>query len=329
MSSWRSTCPSWLPTGRNSCSSAITTTTVSARSRLPFCSAWPRRSCLSLAVLQLAQLFPAVQLARRIQAYEAGRSRLLRRAIEASELERQRIARDLHDEVIQELSGLSYVMESEELHSPVGQRALFSDARRILQDNVRSLRAMTSELYPPDLNRLGLSGALARLGDPLEERGISLELDLPEQCELDRDRAALFYRVAREALANTAKHSRATKAELHLHQDGHRSEIRIQDDGCGFDQSQGSPEGHFGLRIMKDTIGEAGGTLQLMSAPGRGTTVIARFGVGGTKFRPPPSTNRHRFPRYDFLIAGGRAGTVNPCLSRTRPSRNCWPAPTW
>ena len=89
--------------------------------------------------------------------------------------------------------------------------------------------------------------------------------------------------MAREALANTAKHSRAAKAELHLHQDGDRSEIRIQDDGCGFDQSEGSPEGHFGLRIMKDTIGEAGGTLQVMSAPGRGTTVVARFGVGGNK----------------------------------------------
>jgi signal transduction histidine kinase len=234
---------------------------------------------LALGVLQLAQLFPAVRLARRIQAYEAARSRLLRRAIEASELERQRIARDLHDEVIQDLSGLSYVLESEERHGPPAQRALFADARRILQDNVRSLRAMTTELYPPDLNRLGLSGALARLGDPLEERGISLELELPPQCELDRDRAALFYRVAREALANTAKHSKAATAQLRLTQDGNRAEIRIHDDGCGFDQSLGSPEGHFGLRIMEDTIGEAGGTLQVMSAPGRGTTVIARFGA--------------------------------------------------
>jgi two-component system, NarL family, sensor kinase len=235
---------------------------------------------LALGVLQLAQLFPAVRLAKRIQAYEAARSRLLHRAIEASDLERQRIARDLHDEVIQDLSGLSYVLESEELHGPVGQRQLFADSRRILQENVRSLRAMTSELYPPDLNRLGLPGALARLGDPLEERGISLVLELPPKCELDRDRAALFYRVAREALANTAKHSKAAKAELQLRQDGKRSEIRIHDDGCGFDQSLGSPEGHFGLRIMRDTIGEAGGTLQVMSAPGQGTTVIARFGVG-------------------------------------------------
>lgn len=234
---------------------------------------------LALGVLQLAQLFPAVRLARRIQAHEAARSRLLRRAIEASELERQRIARDLHDEVIQELSGLSYVLESEERHGPEAQRALFGDARRILQDNVRSLRAMTTELYPPDLNRLGLNGALARLGDPLEERGISLELELPPECELDRDRAALFYRVAREALANTAKHSKAATAQLRLRQDGNRAEIRIHDDGCGFDQSLGSPEGHFGLRIMEDTIGEAGGTLQVMSAPGRGTTVIARFGA--------------------------------------------------
>lgn len=132
---------------------------------------------LALGVLQLAQLFPAVRLARRIQAHEAARSRLLRRAIEASELERQRIARDLHDEVIQDLSGLSYVLESEERHGPQAQRALFADARRILQDNVRSLR------------------------------------------------------------------------------------------------------GHFGLRIMEDAIGEAGGTLQVMSASGRGTTVIARFGA--------------------------------------------------
>jgi len=89
--------------------------------------------------------------------------------------------------------------------------------------------------------------------------------------------------VAREALANNAKHSKATKAELHLHHDGDRSEIRIQDDGCGFDQSEGSPEGHFGLRIMQDTIGEAGGALQVMSAPGHGTTVIARFGMGSAK----------------------------------------------
>lgn len=235
---------------------------------------------LALAVLQLAQLLPAVRLARRIQAYEASRTRLLHRAIEASELERQRIARDLHDEVIQDLSGLSYVLESEELHRPVGQRRLFSEARRILQDNVRNLRAMTSELYPPDLSRLGLSGALARLGDPLEERGISLTLDLPPTFELDRDRAALFYRVAREALANTAKHSKATRAELLLRQSGKRSEIRISDDGCGFDQSLGSPEGHFGLRIMKDTISEAGGSLQVVSTLGRGTTVIARFGGG-------------------------------------------------
>jgi two-component system NarL family sensor kinase len=235
---------------------------------------------LALGVLQLAQLLPAVRLARRIQAYEAGRTRLLRRAIEASELERQRIARDLHDEVIQDLAGLSYLLESEEMHRPVGQRQLFADARRILQDNVRNLRAMTSELYPPDLNRLGLRGALARLGDPLEERGISLTLELPPKCELDRDRAALFYRVVREALANTAKHSQATTAELRLRQEGPSSEIRIHDDGCGFDQSMGSPEGHFGLRIMRDTISEAGGSLQVMSAPGHGTTVIARFGPG-------------------------------------------------
>lgn len=234
---------------------------------------------LALAVLQLTQLLPAVRMARRIKAYGAARSRLLRSAIEASDLERQRIARDLHDEVIQDLSGLSYVLESEELHGSEMQRPLFAEARHILQENVRSLRAMTTELYPPDLNRMGLSDALARLGDPLQERGISVKLELPSTCDLDRDRSAMFYRVAREALANTAKHSRAGNAEVRLRQDGNRAEISIHDNGCGFDQAAGAPEGHMGLRIMKNTIREAGGTLQVTSALGAGTTVIARFGA--------------------------------------------------
>jgi two-component system, NarL family, sensor kinase len=232
---------------------------------------------LSLAVLQLAQLPPAVTLARRIQANRTARHRLMKRAIEASDLERRRIARDLHDEVIQDLSGLSYALESEELHGPGGHHTVLSEARAILHRSVRTLRAMTSELYPPNLDRLGLTAALARLADPLRDRGITLRLELPAEFSLDRDRSAMFYRVARESLANIAKHSHAIDVRLTLKKDLEGAEITISDDGIGFDDTLGSPDGHTGLRILRDTINETGGTLAIRTAPGAGTTVSARF----------------------------------------------------
>ena len=232
---------------------------------------------LSLAALQLAQLPPALRLARGIQQHQVVGNRLLRRAIEASDLERRRIARDLHDEVIQDLSGLGYALEAEERHGPPEQQPVFGGARRILQQSVRALRAMTRELYPPDLEQLGLKTSLERLVEPHQERGLTVNLEVPEDGPLDRGSSALLYRVAREALSNCAKHSGATTVVLSLRTDQRGSEISIADNGRGFDKAQGSVEGHLGLRILKDTIREAGGALEILSVPGAGTTVTARL----------------------------------------------------
>ncbi|TFD07682.1 MULTISPECIES: sensor histidine kinase [unclassified Cryobacterium] len=230
---------------------------------------------LSLGALQLAQLFPAVQLARRIQNHQSTKRQLLQHAIEASDLERQRIARDLHDDVIQDLAGLSYALEAEERHSALENRALFGQAKAILQKNVQTLRAMTTELYPPDLEELGLPAALTRLTAPLIERGIVVKLHIPDDCDLDRDRAAMFYRVAREVLANTMKHARAGVLELTLMQDDDRTILLIHDNGCGFNLSADAPDNHLGLRIMRDTIQVAGGSLEVRSWMGGGTSVMA------------------------------------------------------
>ena len=160
---------------------------------------------LALAALQLAQLPPAVRLARGIQDHQVTRNRLLKRAVEASDLERRRIARDLHDEVIQDLSGLGYALESEEFHGPPEQRPVLGGARTILQQSVRALRAMTQELYPPDLEQLGLRTSLERLAEPHQERGLTVHLLIPDDVPLGRGSSALLYRVAREALSNSAK----------------------------------------------------------------------------------------------------------------------------
>ncbi|MDV8146956.1 sensor histidine kinase [Arthrobacter sp. B10-11] len=231
---------------------------------------------LSLFVLQLAQLPTAVRLARKIQANRTTSHRLLKHAAEASDLERKRIARDLHDDVIQDLSGLAYALESEGLHGG-GRTPVLTGAREILQRNVRKLRTMTTELYPPDLDEYGLAAALARLAGPVQDHGISLELDVPAEIELDRDQAAMLYRVARESLANVVKHSHATTVRVSMTSGPRGAEISVADDGIGFDEAQSSPEGHSGLRILRDTFRATGGTFEVRTAPGAGTTVRARL----------------------------------------------------
>ncbi|MGY2746923.1 sensor histidine kinase [Arthrobacter sp. UYCu723] len=205
------------------------------------------------------------------------RNRLLKRAVEASDLERRRIARDLHDEVIQDLSGLGYALESEELHGPPEQRPVLGGARKILQQTVHSLRAMTRELYPPDLERLGLKTSLERLVEPHQERGLTVRLLIPDDGGMDRGLSALLFRVVREALSNSAKHSGATMVVVSLRTDQRGSEISISNNGKGFDTARGAGDGHLGLRILKDTIREAGGDLEILSVPGAGTTVTARL----------------------------------------------------
>jgi two-component system NarL family sensor kinase len=252
---------------------------------------------LSLAVLQLTQLVPAVRLARRIQVHQAARTELLRCAIEASDQERRQIAGELHDEVIQDLSGLAYALESEERRGPPALQHVFTNARTMLQNNIRTLRAMTSELYPPDLEELGLNASLMRLEAPLVERGIDLTVEIPETFVLDRDRAVLLYRVAREALVNVSKHSAARKVAIRVLQAGQRTEITVSDDGIGFNPSKPRTEGHFGLRILGDTMRQAGGTFEVRSAPGAGTSVTAAFGeaapaVRFAGWRPARSSNQ-------------------------------------
>jgi len=234
---------------------------------------------LALAVLQLAQLVPAVRLARRIQAGQAARRQLLQRAVDASALERRRIARDLHDDVIQDLAGLSYAMESEITRGSSEQLPLFTRALGLLQDNVRTLRAMTTELYTLDLDGLGFPVALSRLADPLREKGIDVRLTLPETNTLSHEDSAVLYRIAREVLANILKHADARTVGCTLVVDGDRTLLRISDDGRGFDRSEGAQEGHFGLRMMRDTMLEVGGALDITSRPGGGTVVSASLGV--------------------------------------------------
>ena len=230
---------------------------------------------LTLALFQLAQLAPAVGLARRIQDHRTARAQLLQHAVDAAELERVRVARDLHDDVIQDLAGLSYSLEAQEMTADVPeQRSALGRSRTILQGSLRTLRGVTTALYSPDLLTLGLPKALARLADPLAQRGIDTSVQIGPAVFLTPEQEGMFLKVAREAFANISKHAHASTVSLRLGVEHGATVLTISDDGTGFDDSRGSPEGHLGLRIMRDIADAAGAALEVRSQPGVGTTVL-------------------------------------------------------
>lgn len=228
----------------------------------------------ALILFQLAQVAPAVRLARQIQAHQTARAQLLQRTLDAAEQERTRVARDLHDDVIQDLAGLSFALEAQERRADPDQRARLAQARSILQNSLRTMRKVTSSLYTPDLLALGLPAALERLTEPLSAGGVATTVHVDPGISLNPAQEGMFLRIAREALANIAKHAQPSSVQVHLKQGASGVILSISDDGEGFDTSVDAPEGHLGLRIMRDLTEAAGATLGLSSRLGGGTTLV-------------------------------------------------------
>lgn len=226
----------------------------------------------ALILLALVQLPLAYQLARRVRSGQRERVELLQRAVEASEVERRRIAADLHDGVVQNLAGVSYSLSAAATTAPPGLAATLGDAAAETRQGLRELRSLLVEIYPPELQRQGLEAALRDLVAPCAARGIEPSLQVHED-DLPPEVAALFFRTAQEALRNVVKHAGAKKVDVDVSRLNGRATLVIEDDGAGFDPERGSDGTHFGLRLLRDLAREAGGELEIDSAPGRGTRI--------------------------------------------------------
>jgi signal transduction histidine kinase len=226
----------------------------------------------ALALLWLIQIPLAWRAARRLQRGQAERERLLHHAIQASEAERRRIARDLHDGAVQDLAGVSYTLKAmaDEAARPE-ITAVMNEAAENTRRTIRELRTMLVDIYPPDLHRTGLEVALRDLAAPLAPHGISANLEIPDDLDLPEAVEMLFYRTAQEALRNVVKHADATHVDIRLEADG-RVCLTVEDDGVGI-PPEAQAEGHFGLRLLEDLAREANGRLQVDSQPGQGTRV--------------------------------------------------------
>ncbi|MET7991693.1 histidine kinase [Amycolatopsis sp. NPDC005232] len=246
-------------------------------------AAWARfapPSLGALVVLEVVQVPFAWSLARRVRRSQRERERLLQHAVDASAAERRRIARDLHDGIVQDLSGLTFSLDAARLGCPdeVRRAEVIADAAGRLRTSVGALRSLLVDIYPPNLAEEGLGPALAELAGGLERTGVAVDLDADDADGLPPAASALLFRTAQEVLRNVVAHSEAQAVLVRVTRAESTATLVIDDDGRGFDGdrlTEQARDGHFGLRAVGDLLAEAGGRLSVRAAPGRGTRVEA------------------------------------------------------
>jgi two-component system, NarL family, sensor kinase len=251
-------------------------------------SAWRRfapPSLGALLVLQLVQIPFAWSLARRVQQQQREREQLLRHAVESSDAERRRVAGDLHDGVVQDLTGLNYAMDAMRLGNPTeGQRAeLIASGAGQLRRSIGALRSLLVDLYPPNLAEEGLAAALTELAGGLERAGLHVDLDVDGADDLPPDTSALLFRTAQEIIRNVSTHSGASSVQIIAARNDGVATLTVDDDGRGFDETEldeRSGRGHFGLRSIGDLLAESGGSMTVRAAPGQGTRVDVEVPIG-------------------------------------------------
>jgi signal transduction histidine kinase len=193
----------------------------------------------------------------------------LRRAVETQELERRRLARELHDGIGQDLTSLLLALRT--VDAP-GLRDLVVTA-------LHDVRRLAVELRPKALDDFGLVPALDRLATTFcEQTGMTIELEARfGDHRLPPDAETALYRIVQEALTNTVKHAQAQHVSIFLTWREGRAAAVIEDDGRGF-EPQGGTEG-LGLLGMRERLALLGGSLAIESSPGSGTTLVAEVPV--------------------------------------------------
>lgn len=196
------------------------------------------------------------------------------------EEERQRVARELHDDVSQRLSALDIMLQGvSDQNDSKGELEGLDGARQQLHALNNDVRMMSHRLHPAILSELGLSAALKSLVKEFGEREGMLATysthKLPSGWS--NEAATSIYRISQEALRNVAKHAGKTHVKVILSGDGGQLQLKVMDFGVGFDQEAERPGRGLGMISMQERARLAGGTFSVQSALGQGTTVTAEI----------------------------------------------------
>jgi signal transduction histidine kinase len=213
----------------------------------------------------------------------------------ATEDERRRWARELHDETLQGLGALRVALSAaRRIDDPERWGDALSDAIEQLDNEIASLRGIIADVRPASLDELGTQAALEALADRTRAAGVEVDLTVDLDWEAGREPArhepeleTAVYRIVQEAITNAAKHSGSDSICVTVRDEAPVVTIEVRDEGRGFDPA--SRTNGFGLAGMHERVESLGGSLSVESAPGRGTTVSVRLPV---QRRPQAAADR-------------------------------------
>lgn len=222
-----------------------------------------------LITLLAAQAAIAIDLSERV-ARES-----LRRVVAAQEVERRRLARELHDETGQALTSILLGLRSlEEFVDGESERAAVAHIRQLAVQTLQDVRRLAVELRPKALDDFGLVAALERLTAGFgEQTGLAVDFVAGfGDTEIPGEVATALYRIVQEGLTNVVKHAAATRVSVLVTRKNGGVVLVIEDDGRGFDPEDAPGDG-FGLQGMRERVDLLGGTLRVESREGAGTTI--------------------------------------------------------
>lgn len=243
------------------------------------------RELLASIGSQISEIVANAWLHLKLVEKEAARQVLLRSLVEAQEEERRRLARELHDGAGQTLTSLLVRLKTLEnkANLPPVQKDL-QVMQGLVSVTIEQIRSLAHELRPAALEEFGLSLALESLVKEMSEQEA---LDGRCRCALDagpipNEIEAVLYRIAQEGLTNVLRHAHATHVSLEVDRNDYEIIMIIEDDGVGFDPANlgsGNGKRHFGLVSMRERAEILGGTLDIYTAPGQGTTIRVQVPV--------------------------------------------------
>jgi signal transduction histidine kinase len=221
---------------------------------------------------------------------EASREALRRQLLNAQEEERRRIARELHDQMGQNLTVLNLGLKSLHDAAPEKFQDMVLPLQELAAQTARDLHRVALELRPSTLDDLGLVKAIRHLADTWSAHsGIEVEVESAQYTPagISAEVETTLYRIIQEALNNVAKHSGAKRASIILQRTAGHAQAIIEDDGRGFDTTKRRPaadqKGGLGLSGIRERLNVMGGSLHIESVPKQGTTLIVRIPIPKTK----------------------------------------------
>jgi two-component system sensor histidine kinase UhpB len=219
------------------------------------------------SVVALAQTFNDM-----LDRLEHERRESARQALMVQEAERQRIARELHDEVGQTLTGVILQVEGIAATIPDELAAPLEELRETVRHGAEEVRRIASRLRPDALDELGLASALAALAAGFEQQArIPVTRRLAPAVDASPEQELVIYRVAQEALTNVARHAHASRVEVSLSETPDAIVLAVRDAGRGF--ADGAPTSSHGIRGMRERAMLVGADLSIDGEAGKGTTI--------------------------------------------------------